>query len=124
MIHPVFPLIALAALTTSGAAWSRPDTRTPVTCIDADRIVTRRVVAPDTIEFTMPRGAVYRSRQQCPNLSELDRTYILQFDHQRGRRICDGDRFRLIDPVAASAGGAAGFPYCRFGTFERVSGQR
>jgi len=117
-----FLLPALLAPLLLGAA-STPRADDAGSCIDADRIVSRRAVPPDTIEFTLPRGQIYRNRlaQVCPHLSELDRTYVIEFEHRNGQRVCGGDRFRLVDPIAARSGGGAGFPFCRFGAFQRVS---
>ena len=122
---PVTAALAVLASTgmlSIGAIQARSRPASAPTCIDADRIVSRRVVSADTIEFRLPRGAIYRSTlaQPCPHLPELDRTYIIAFENRNGRRTCGGDRFRLIDPVAVRAGGGAGFPYCRLGSLVRM----
>ncbi|VXD07338.1 conserved hypothetical protein [Sphingomonas sp. T1] len=119
----MFGAIVLA-IAAPGSARRIPPPAT--TCIDGERIVSRRAQVPDAIDFTLTGGKTYRSRigPSCAHLAELDRTYLLVLEEQQGRRICGGDRFRLIDAVAARSGGGGGFPYCRFGPFERVTPSR
>ena len=118
----LFGAMVLAIAAPAAARRSAPSA---TACIDSQQIVSRRALAHDAMEFSLTGGRTYRSRigPSCAHLAELDRTYLLVLEEQQGRRICGGDRFRLIDPVAARSGGG-GFPYCRFGAFERVTPSR
>jgi hypothetical protein len=89
-------------------------------CIQLDQVVRRIVLAPDLMEFETVGGRVLRNRLRapCPGIEELDRFRTIQFDAQNGRRMCSGDRFRIVDQQLAAQGGSASARWCRFGAFE------
>lgn len=119
--------VAVAALALAGSAPADTAPRKRAsTCIDTNRIQSKHVVAPDTIEFRMTGGQVYRNKVTtvCPRLAELERFDIIQYELYQGSRVCGGDRFRVFEPYAARATGLQSFPYCRFGDFVRVDPPR
>jgi hypothetical protein len=114
-------LSATLALAASPSLASAERTTTAAgRCIELDQVVRRIVVAPDVVEFGMVGGAVLRNRllAPCPRIEELDRFSVIQFDANNGRRMCRGDRFRVVDQQLAAQGGSASSPWCRFGAFE------
>lgn len=114
-------IAALVSCTVLAASAGAAPERTARDCIDLDRVVTRHVLDPRMLEFDLVGGVTVRSRlaDACPRLQEIDRTHTLSFDNRNGRRICAGDRFKVVDLVIAGAGGTASFAWCRFGAFER-----
>ena len=118
-------LMSLAALAMMSGGVQAPAAQRPAigTCIELDRVSSRIALAPDTLEFTMVGGRVLRNRLRaaCPNIEDLDRFHTIQFDTRNGRRVCGGDRFRIVDQRVAASGGSASAPWCRFGAFELVS---
>ncbi len=120
LISAVILSATLALAAAPSPASAEEETTAAGRCIELDRVVRRIVVAPDVVEFAMVGGAVLRTRllAPCPRIEELDRFGIIQFDANNGRRMCRGDRFRVIDQQLAAQGGAASSQWCRFGAFE------
>ena len=107
------------------AAPAQSASTTPPTrrCLELDQVVERIALAPDLLEFSIVGGGVLRNRllAGCPRLLDLDRFHTIQFDARNGRRVCSGDRFRIVDQQVAAAGGSPSSPWCRFGAFDRVA---
>lgn len=88
-------------------------------CIDTRQIVGRQAGAPDRLTLTLTRKRQVDAQlaEPCPHLVDLDRDYTIVFDHRDGDNLCRGDRFQVVDPRIATAGGAGSFPFCRISRF-------
>ncbi|MDX3885363.1 MAG: hypothetical protein QHC65_13135 [Sphingomonas sp.] len=84
------------------------------TCIDPDRVVSRRAEGDDAIRFVMLDGTHYLNRigAACPGLARADAAGALIIE-KKGARLCRGDFVRAARP------GDPGVP-CVLGKFEAV----
>ena len=92
-------------------------------CIDLDQMVSQQPAGPAAIDFQLTGKRTFRNTlaSECPNLGELNRFRQIVWDNRDGRRVCPGDRFRLVETTQARAVGAGSFPFCRLGSFTQVT---
>jgi hypothetical protein len=119
---PSLALLASTLLTSLGPAAAR-DRAPSGPCIDLDQVVSQQPAGPAAIDFQLTGKRTFRNTlaSECPNLGELNRFRQIVWDNRDGRRVCPGDRFRLIETTQARAVGAGSFPFCRLGSFTQVT---
>jgi len=93
--------------------------RSGPSCINTQQIVGRQARSADRLTLTLTRKRQVDAQlaEPCPHLVDLDRNYTLVFDRRDGDNLCRGDRFRVVDPKIATAGGVGSFPFCRISRF-------
>lgn len=98
-------------------AASAPPAAQRRTCLDTGRIATRAPLGPDALALTLTlvggRRVTVSTQGGCAHLDEIGSRYLLEFQHPEGRKLCVGDRFRVVDPLLRGATGAIGTPFCR-----------
>jgi hypothetical protein len=116
-------LLLAALLALSPGAVAKERAPAGGVCLDLDQVVRQEPVGADTVRFVLTgkRVLVNHLASECPRLNELNGFRQIVWDNRDGRRVCSGDRFRLIEPTQARAVGVSSFPYCRLGRFERVA---
>ena len=89
-------------------------------CIALDRVVGRRAVAPNAVEFDLIGGTRVRNQLAtvCPGIERLgDLAAIAITSPTHSGQLCSGDRVRIFDPVEARATGLQSYPECVLGDF-------
>lgn len=107
--------IVIATLSWVALSASAPGQPPRRTCLDTGRVATRVPVGPGTLALTLTGGrrVILSTRGECAHLDEIGARYLLEFEHSEGRKLCVGDRFRVVDPLLLNAAGAIGTPFCR-----------
>lgn len=93
-------------------------------CIDLNQVVGRRAAGPDSVEFELANGTVYRSRivGQCPGLARLGASATVSVaSGGEGGRLCTGDRIRVFDPLEVRAVSSRSQPTCTLGEWREMA---
>ena len=126
MRHGIAPILLCATL-AGCAATPPPPAPQPLgateSCVSLDRVVGRRVSGPQTIDFELLNGEIYRNRlaTACPGMEQLGKTAAIAVTTGgEGNRLCRGDRVKVFDPLIARATGLGSYPACLLGEFTRI----